>query len=183
MGPPDLILRTLDSVKPFWNTDAGPLFPPEAIRALQRIDDVELELLDLAGDDGQPLERRFAAVEALFQGGWTSWRDGERGPAIAEVMADAIGADQLHNRWGVPGHFVGRSGRDLLSIGRGVDEALTPLLDDGRPLAIVGSETATVSEQAGYRISDLAAYLIATHRGEAWADDPDPAVRDRLRSR
>jgi hypothetical protein len=157
MAPPDVIARTLDSVKPFWNTDAGPIFPPEAMRALERVDD-------------EPLTRRFAAVEALFQGGWTSWRDGDRGPAIAHVMAEAIAADQIHNRWGLPGHFVGRSGKDLLSIRRGVDDALTPLLEDERPLAIVGSETATVAEMAGYRISDLASYLIATYRGETWSD-------------
>src|SRR5947209_1084032 len=69
MAPPDLIVRTLDSVKPFWNTDAEPIFAPEAIRALGRVENIETELLDVAGDDDQLLERRFAAVEALFQGG------------------------------------------------------------------------------------------------------------------
>jgi hypothetical protein len=178
MDAPPLLLRTLDSVDPFWNQDAGPIFPPEAIRALAGIDGIEHELLAIATDEAQPLARRFAAVEALFQGGWTDWRTGEQGPVIARVLADAIRADRIHNRWGLPGYFVGRSGADLLSIEDGVEQALAPLLDDERRLTIHGGETSTVADTAGYRIADLAGYLIATRRGEPWPDDPDPAVRD-----
>lgn len=178
MSAPPLVVRTLDGVDPFFNQDAGPIFPPEAIRALAGVDRIEVVLLAIATDPEEPLARRFAAVEALFQGGWTDWRTGEQGPVVAKVLADAIAADGIHNRWGLPGHFVGRSGADLLSIQDGVGEALTPLLDDNRPLSIDGGETATVAHTNAYRIADLAGYLLAQRRGGPWRDDPDPAVRD-----
>jgi hypothetical protein len=178
MTAPPLLVRTLDSVDPFFNQDAGPIFPPEAIRALAGIDGIEDELLAVATDSAQPLARRFAAVEALFQGGWTEWRDGDQGPVVARVLADAIAADEIHNRWGLPGHSVGRSGADLLSIQDGVEQALEPLLDDKRRLSIDGGETATVADTNAYRVADLAGYLLAQRRGEPWSDDPDPAVRD-----
>src|SRR5919201_5712220 len=166
MDAPALLVRCLDSVDPFWDADGEPIFPPEALRAVASVDDVEHALLGVATDPDEPLARRFAAVEALFQGGWTDWREGEQGPAVAGVMADAMRADRVHNRWGLPGHYLGRSGEDLLSIRDGVEEALTPLLDDERPLNIHGSEAATVAYDSGYRISDLAGYLLAKHRGE-----------------
>jgi hypothetical protein len=178
MSAPPLLVRTLDSVDPLFNQDAGPIFPPEAMRALAGVDRIEDELLAVVTDSTQPLARRFAAAEALFQGGWTGWRAGEQGPAVAQVLADAIQADAIHNRWGLPGHYVGRSGADLLSIQNGVEQALTPLLDDERPLSIDGGETATVAHTNAYRIADLAGDLLAQRRGEPWRDDPDPAVRD-----
>jgi len=180
MDASGVLVRTLDSVDPFWNDDARPIFPPEAMRLLEDIPDVEDELLAVATDPEQPLARRFAAVEALFQGGWTGWRAGPQGRVIAGVMADAIRADGIHNRWGLPGHYVGRSGKDLLSIEDGVEEALTPLLDDDKPLMIHGSETATVADNARYRVADLAGYLLAERRGEAFGEDPDLAARDRI---
>jgi hypothetical protein len=122
---------------------------------------VEHALLRVATDEQEPLARRFAAVEALFQGGWTSWRAGPEGPAVARVMAEAIRADGIHNRWGLPDHYLSRSGSDLLSIKDGVEAALTPLLDDDRLLTIHGGETATVAHEAGYRVADLARYLLA----------------------
>jgi hypothetical protein len=168
----------LDSVDPFYDDDADHIFSDEDMRAFSAIDGIEPRLVAIALDGDQPLERRFAAVEALFQGGWTGWRSGPEGPPIAAVIAEAIRADKIHNRWGLPGHFVGRSAADLLSIEHGVEDALTPLLDDQQPLSIDGSEAATLADTAGYRVSDLAGYLLATKRGETWADDVDPAVRD-----
>jgi hypothetical protein len=159
--------RTLDSVNPFWDEDAGPIFPPEAMRLLEGVPGVERALLDVATDEAQPLARRFAAVEALFQGGWTSWRSGPEAPRIAQVMADAIRADRIHNRWGLPDHYVSRSGTDLLSIEDGVEEALTPLLDDDALLTIHGGETATVAHSEGYTVGDLARYLLAERRAQA----------------
>jgi hypothetical protein len=173
------LVRLLDGVDPFWDTDAGPIFSAEAMRELAAIPTVEDKLLALATDPSEPLARRFAAVEALFQGGWTDWRTGEQGPVIAGVMADAIRADKIHNRWGLPGHYLGRSGEDLLSIKEGVEEALAPLLDDNTRLTIHGGEASTVADTNGYRIADLAGYLLARRHGQQWGEEPDPAVRDR----
>ena len=47
---------------------------------------------------------------------------------------------------------------------------------------IHGSETATVTEGAGYRVADLAGYLLAERRGEA-RRGPGPAARDRIIAR
>ena len=168
----------LDAVDPFWNDDARPIFSDEDMRAFAAAGKIEDRLLAIATDDEQPLKRRFAAVEALFQGGWTKWRRRPAGREVAALLAEAIPADQIHNRWGLPGHFVGRSGRDLLSIREGVEDALAPLLDDVRPLSIDGSEAATLNRRAGYRVADLAGYLLATRRGESWTDDLDPEARD-----
>jgi hypothetical protein len=160
-----VLVRSLDSVDPFWNDDAREIFPPEAIKLLGSIPDVEQQLLGVATDESEPLARRFAAVEALFQGGWTGWRSGPQGPAIAALMAQALRVDAIRNRWGLPGHYVGRSGEDLLSIKAGVEEALTPLLADDKPITIHGSEAATIAHDAGYRVADLARYLLDEKRG------------------
>ena len=147
--------------RPVLGRGRGPDFPPEAMRLLEGVPDVEQALLRVATDEEEPLARRFAAVEALFQGGWTSWRSGPQGAAVARVMADAIRADGIHNRWGLPEHYVSRSGTDLLSIQQGVEDALTPLLDDDKLLTIHGGETATVAHNEGYTVADLARYLLA----------------------
>jgi hypothetical protein len=150
----------LDAVDPLYNDDADLIFSDADMKAFAAADGIEARLLGIALDEEQPLKRRFAAVEALFQGGWTGWLGGPEGAVVARVMADAIRADKIHNRWGLPDHYVGRSGRDLLSIGQGVEEALAPLLDDERPLIIDGSEAATINEEEGYRVADLASYLL-----------------------
>ena len=64
MAAADELERTLDSVDPFWDEDAGPIFPSEAMRLLEGVPDVEQALLRVATDEQQPLARRFAAVEA-----------------------------------------------------------------------------------------------------------------------
>ena len=178
MGTEAELLGVLDGVDPFWDQDAGPIFSDDDMERLAGIPAIEDRLLDVATDGGQPLARRYAAVEALFQGGWTDWRAGSLGPEVARVMAAAIQADRIHNRWGLPGHFFGRSATDLLSIPEGVEDALRPLLDDTRPLTIHGGETSTVADTARYRVADLAGYLLAARRGEEWGADPDVAARD-----
>ena len=172
------LINRLDSVDPFYNDDGDQIFTDDDMRAFAASDGIEQRLLSIALDGDQSLKRRFAAVEVLFQGDWTGWRGGPDGPAIAAVFADAIRADEIHNRWGLPGHFVGRSGADLLSIEHGVEEALAPLLDNHRLMTIDGSEAATLADAAGYRVCDLAGYLLAAKRGENWPDDVDPAIRD-----
>lgn len=172
-------VRILDQVDPFWNDDAGVIFDDDAMAALQRLPTMEGTLVGVALDGGETLHRRFAALEALFQAERTSFLDDPKvAPTMAKVFASALEADRLHNRWGLPGHHVGRTGKYLLSLRHGVTDALTALLDDDDPLTIVGSEAATLNEQHRYRVCDLALYLLARYRSQLWIDDPDPKVRD-----
>ena len=97
---------------------------------------------------------------------------------MADVLADALSRDHVHNRWGLPGEFTGRFGKQLLALQAEGDAALRRLLDDRRPLEIEGSEAATLNSKAHYRVADLAAWLLASAHGEAWRNDPDPGVRD-----
>ncbi len=73
--------------------------------------------------------------------------------------------------------FVGRTGKYLLSL-PGAAQALAPLLADGRPLEITGSETSSINLARRYRVADLAAWLAAEALGRPYRDDPDPARRD-----
>ena len=100
--------------------------------------------------------------------------------AVADALAVALRDDLIHNRWGLPGYYAGRLGKELIALASGVEEALAPLLDDDAPLVIDGSEGPAISELAGYRIADLAAYLISLHRGSAWDAPEDVAGRDRF---
>lgn len=169
----------LDKVKPFWNDDAAPVFKDDDMKTIAALAQPEMQLLSVVRDGAQPLGRRFVAVEALAQGGYTKFRATAADSAlVARVLAEAIPMDKIHNRWGLPGNFVGRTGSFLIALPSGVEAALAPLMTDNRKLAIAGSETATVNEMNGYRVSDLAAYLIAQHRGLQWKDSRDPAVRD-----
>ena len=166
VGVNPTVIEILDRRDPFLSGPGRPTLSEDELQALAAIADIEEELVAVAADPEQPLPRRFAAASAMFQGGWTDWRDGPAGAAIAAALAAAIREDHSHNRWGLPGVFVGPSGADLLHIDVGVDEALTPLLDDQRELVIEGSEAAARAEREHFRIADLAAYLIAKHRGE-----------------
>ena len=133
----------------------------------------------IAGDAAAPPARRYAAAEALLEGTLAEWRtspDSVR--AVADALAVALRDDLMHNRWGLPGHYAGRLGKELAALPSGVEEALAPLLDDDAPLIIDGSEGPAISELAGYRIADLAAYLISMHRGSAWDAPEDVAARD-----
>jgi hypothetical protein len=100
--------------------------------------------------------------------------------AVGSALAVALRDDVIHNRWGPPGHFVGRLGKELVALPSGVAEALSPLLDDQAPLIIDGSEAPAISDLAGYRIADLAAYLLSKHRGSDRDAPEDMAQRDRF---
>ncbi|NUN14559.1 MAG: hypothetical protein HUU55_13095 [Myxococcales bacterium] len=174
------IYAVVDQVDPFWNDDGRQLFDEAAMRALANMGNPELALLQVATSGNTSLRRRFGAVEALFQGQWTQFRhDPLMASAVAHVMAAAIADDGIHNRWGLPGHFVGRTGKHLLSLPHGIITALSPLLDNNKLLEIVGSETATTQTVSKYRVADLAAYLLSIHLNLPWVDSPKTMDRDR----
>ena len=173
------VLAILDRINPF---DAGeqPAFGASDLLELTAIAGSEQALLVIAGDGAQTAARRYAAAEALLEGpaqGWRTSREATRG--VADALALAMREDLSHNRWGLPGFFTGRMGDQLLSLDSGVVEALLPLLDDNSRLSIEGSEEATLDHQRGYRIADLAAYLISRHRGSSWSAAPKVKRRDK----
>ncbi len=101
--------------------------------------------------------------------------------AEALRLAAELRSAAWHNDWGLPGHHVGTRGRELLRHGPAALAALRPLLDDAAPLAIIGSEAATLHDAARWRLADLAGWLLAQQLapdlGRQLAD-PSPASRD-----
>ncbi len=170
------ILRAVDPAGP--GPDA-PLFSDDSMAKLVALPSSEEQLLTVVRDPSSDQALRFVAAEALVEGNWTDWRsDPANRRAVADVLANAISQDRIHNRWGLPGSFVGPFGNRLISLGAEAEAALVPLLDDARPLHIVGSEAATLNSQSQFRVSDLGAWLIATARHSPWQADGPPAERD-----
>ena len=96
--------------------------------------------------------------------------------SAADLAAELAG-DTAHNRWGLPGTFVGPDGQRLLELPDAAP-ALAGLLDDQRELVIEGSESATIQNRARYRVADLAAYLLAELLGASFDAAADRAGRD-----
>jgi hypothetical protein len=178
--PHPSVTSILDRVDPFRAPADAPPFREEDLAALASIPRAEHDLLAMAADAAGDPVRRFAAAEALLDprfGGWRSAPGSRR--AVAGALAAALGRDDSHNRWGLPGEFAGRLGEALLGLGAEGDAALVPLLDDHRELRLEGSEAATLQASRGFRVADLAAYLLGRLRGLSWEDAADPAERDR----
>ena len=172
-------LAVLDQVDVFSYLAADPLFSDAQLHALAGLPDPPAALRGVILEDAAPLARRYAAVEAAVQGGWSAWMQHDADArTVAVVLGQGLSRDQIHNRWGVPGQFVGPTGQILVGLSAGVRAALEPLLSDPRQLEIMGSQGATLQRANRYRIADLAGYLLAQHEHVAWQDSPDPAVRD-----
>jgi hypothetical protein len=177
MNQPELAV--LDQVEAFSYLGADPLFSDSQLRTLSSIIDPARALRGVVLDDTAPLGRRYAAVEAAVQGGWSAWMQREADARVAaSVLAQGLVQDHIHNRWGVPGQFVGPTGHILVSLPAGVRGALEPLLFDRRELEIMGSQAATLQRASKYRICDIAGYLLAQHEHADWQDSTDPALRD-----
>jgi hypothetical protein len=176
---PELIAM-LDRVDAFRQQTASPVFDEESLKHIARSPGAVRMLISIAGDEKAPLARRYAAAEAIRETGSTAIlvKDEAATRSIATMLVAAMARDQFHNRWGLPGHFVGPTGKFLLELGPGAQGALATALGDERSLAIIGSQAATLQNTNRYRIRDLAAYLVAKLDGLAWSDDPDPRVRD-----
>jgi hypothetical protein len=174
------LLDVLDRVDAFRQDTTESVFDDAALHAIAGSPEAIQVLIGIAGDEQAPLGRRYAAAEAIAQSGASDILASDAAAArVAIMLATAMTRDEIHNRWGLPGQFVGGTGKLLLALGPGVRDALLPLLCDERPLHIIGSRTATLHHARRYRIRDLAGYLLAVHQGVPWQDDPDPAVRDR----
>lgn len=174
------LLSVLDGVDPLSAAADEPAIGEAVVARLAAVDGAEDQLVAIAADASAPAARRYAAAEALLEGTFDRWRSSPAAAAsVASALAAALRSDTSHNRWGLPGQFAGRLGEALLSLPGGVEDALLPLLDDASPLMIEGSEAATIAIDAGYRISDLAAYLLRLHRGQPAGAPADVADRDR----
>lgn len=173
------VLAILDRIDPLSAPADEPSVHEGDIRELAGVLDAEEALVAVAGDAAATPVRRYAAAEALLQGHFASWRSSSAGRrSVAGALAVAMRNDNTHNRWGLPGHFIGRLGEQLLSLPEGVVEALAPLLDEQTELNIEGSEAATLQSAARYRIADLAAYLLSRYRELPWQAQNDLAQRD-----
>jgi hypothetical protein len=174
----------LDRVDAFWYDTSGPVLDDAAMKSLASLADPAGTLVAVVTSPDAPLARRYVAIEALIQGGWSDWTKREDvARTAANVLAEAMPKDRMHNRWGLPGHFVGPTGKILLRLSAGVRDALVPLLDDCRPLEIIGSQEATLQAKHKYRVCDLAGYLLAQYEKKAWKDAPDAATRDQNREK
>lgn len=98
--------------------------------------------------------------------------------SLAEVYVKTLPDGFAHNLWGMPGEYVERLGERLLGFGKAAVPSLVPLLDDHRRLAYFGSEEPTLNEKMGFRVSDLAAYLICRLTNRPYVTAPDLRSRD-----
>lgn len=154
-------LAVLDSVDPFAARTDMPMIDDSHLEQLTALPDAEARLLACAGDAAAPAARRYAAAEALLHGRLEQWRnDAASRLAVARALSSALQQDRQHNRWGLPGHFTGRLGGQLVSLGDEAVAALQPLLGDNSLLHIVGSEAASLQAKTQWRVADLAAWLI-----------------------
>lgn len=135
-------------------------------------DGARSKLAVACADEQLPAPLRVLAHELLLEAGEAA------NPALADAYCQALPASFAHNWWGMPGQFVERLGRTLLSFGEAALPCLSHLLDDRRPLGYFGSEEPTLSAKHLYRVSDLAAYFIALIKGVAYKDAPDQQTRD-----
>ena len=137
-------------------------------------DDVQRDRGQLAeiasGDEAEP-RLRVLASELLADAGEPPAR------SLAGIYAGTLPGTFAHNLWGMPGEYVERLGRTLLSFGDAAIPGLLPLLNDRRPLGYFGSEEPTLNEKMGYRVSDLAAYLLSELTGRPYSFAPEPSVR------
>jgi hypothetical protein len=124
-----------------------------------------------SGNEAEP-RLRVLASELLADAGQPPDR------SLAGVYARTLPDTFAHNLWGMPGEYVERLGRTLLSFGDAAIPGLLPLLDDKRPLGYFGSEEPTLNKKMGYRVSDLAAYFLSQLTGRPYAFAPEPSVRD-----
>jgi len=175
------VLTILDRVDPFAAPADEPPFGERDLRELVELQGAEDVLVNVASAKDEPERRRFAAAEALLAGPFESWRSSPPAHrAVADALAAALVDDSSHNRWGLPGHFVGRLGRALLSLSGGVVDALLPLLDCPEELIVEGSEASTLHSTSRYRVADLAAYLLSLQLEAPWEDHETAEKRDRV---
>lgn len=151
-------------------------------QALDRLALAAPTLAAIGRDASCPNPVRFAAFEgwiALAGEAALGGVDDTIAAAMAAVQAEAIRSTDDAGLWGLPPDVTASAlSRHLVVLGRRVVPQLQPLLDDHRDLPIEGSESSAIASLRGYRISDLAAGLIAVIVGDDYVDGASAADRD-----
>jgi hypothetical protein len=162
LGYVNLFMR-LDaaSADGLWNEEAG----PEA-------------LLSLSLDESADVEARFLASEILFERR-PDFPPDEARRTLGRVYAAALRLAELGNPWGLPGEREGPSGQHLRKIGYPAAEALVDLLGDEREVRYAGSSEATYGNSFGYRVKDIAAFLLSRILGLPYVVKESPEARDK----
>jgi len=122
---------------------------------------------------------------ALLRGAPEAYERLDEG-ARARVLASSLQHLKFLNDWGYldpHGSHDGEAAVALLELGDQAVGPLEPVLDDGRPAPLFGSEPATLSSMYGYRRKDFAHRYLLLILGEEPSFDPDPASRDDAISR
>lgn len=145
--------------------------------------------LDAKAFDGSAAVRQITS-HADFTSYHLLWALRQAAPALyqalpqavkAQILADALAHVAALNDWGnldPAGSFDGEAAVALLALGCAAIGPLEPLLQDGRPAPLFGSEPATLSSLYQYRRKDFAFRYLTLLTGGEPAFDADPAVRD-----
>jgi hypothetical protein len=148
-----------------------------AIDTLWREPRAAENLAALIADTGANWEARFLAAEILACKQSEYPAPSEIG-LLAPLYADALRHSELANIWGMPGELDGAAGQHLVALGAAAAVALTPLLNDARPIIYGGSEEATVGNSYNYRVKDFAAFFIHCITGLPYSLHKTPQERD-----
>ncbi len=122
-------------------------------------------------------ESAFLALEAIHTLDRDVFHDIDADVRCSIYVA-ALANARSYNVWGLPGQYVGKAGKHLITLGRSAVPYLMPYLDDRRRAPIWGSEAATVDEEFQNRVCDHAAVLLAAILGIDYEHTKDPSVRD-----
>ncbi len=133
----------------------------------------------LSVDPAAPPLAAFLAAEVLFARDDTFPAAADR-DAVAGAYAGALRGDLtgMANPWGLPGELDGPLAVHVLALGAAAVPALAALLDDDTELVYGGSEEATVGNDAGFRVQDMAASLLAALLGVGPGVPQDVGERD-----
>lgn len=130
--------------------------------------------------EAHPDHSAYLVLLALRRGEPDAYAD-VRNPTKAAVLTDALAHLVFLNDWGhldPAGSHDGEAAVALLDVGPDAVAELRPLLDDGRPAPLFGSEPATLSSTYGYRRKDFTYRYVSLLLGREPTFDADPATRD-----
>lgn len=162
-------------VVPDWFREATfeRLFIDGDASAMLRQNHAEVALAAIINANEVETSLRVLAHELLIEAGH------ESKPQMADVYCRALPDAFAHNWWGMPGQYLERLGRSLISFGDTALSCLLALLDDKKLLGYFGSEEVTLSKKMRYRVCDLAAYFIAEILNAPYPDLTDPGAREK----